>query len=726
VGKANVTRQALIEAIALFETQRGLTGDARETDRNIDTILAALREKLAHLQSEPGERSRHQLAILVADLSGFTALSEGMDAERVSDAINAMWLVLDAVISAWGGQIDQHAGDSLLAVFGLPHPRQSDAARTLHAALAMQQELDLFNERVRGAIGKSRGRSWAEEWPGPRMRIGVHSGLVYFAHAPGASQPGSKRPTAVGETVSLARRLEKLAPAGAVLTSVAVHRQTYHQFHFSSAAGNLVLGPENDPTFVVTGARPTVVEFGPETVAGQVTRLVGRAEQLDELELALQRVIDGLAPQLVTVVGPPGVGKSRLVHEFVGQARLLAGSPTILRAGTRGAWPDHPFALIRDLLLRRFDLRPQFSLQLIEHRLQRGLAELVAAQTNGYASHAGLPEHALELLLSLLDARVAATYAVDDVLATVKPLLRAISSSGPAIAIFEGINRADPQSLAVVDRLARDGDCGPVLFIAIATTAAEIDPAVPLPWLELEDDVFSPVERVNVLPLNAVESRLMATDVLRLLSPPSMRLLDLVVAEAGGNPLYIESFVRLLIERGVITVGELWRIDMAQAEATPLPVDLPSLIVTQLAQLPPVERMVLRHAAVFGPLCWDTALLEAMSPDDIDEAEVEAALLSLEMKRYLARDDVYSFAATQAYTFWRDTVRETIYAGVPASERRALHLQAAHWLVANQDDARLGAWLPIESLIAHHFAAAGDAQRAEVWRHRSGLAERVR
>ena len=97
---------------------------------------------------------------------------------------------------------------------------------------------------------------------------------------------------------------------------------------------------------------------------------------MDRLQLALQTATDSRAPFLVTLVGSPGAGKSRLVHEFEAQARLLGDSPTILRAGTQGAFPDFPYALVRDMLLRQFSIRPQHSHFLIEHRLRRGLAEL--------------------------------------------------------------------------------------------------------------------------------------------------------------------------------------------------------------------------------------------------------------------------------------------------------------------------------------------------------------
>ena len=730
MGKANVSRQSLVEAIATLEAQRGLTdsGQGLENGANIDhaleTVLQALRDKLAQIQSEPGDRKRHQLAVLVADLSGFTALSERMDVERVRDAINAMWSVLDAVIRDWGGQIEQHAGDSLLALFGLPQPRRGDAVRAVHAALIMQRELDLFNARVRGSNDTSSDSPWADDWPGPEMRIGIHSGPVYFArpgNRPAREGAAVARPTAVGDTVALARRLEELAPVGGVLVSETVFHQAQNQFHFQAveeaAGGRSGIGP----VYRALSERATSQGYTPGTVAGQVTRLVGRAEQVDRLELAFQAAADSHTPHLVTIVGPPGAGKSRLIHEFVNQAGLLAGSPAILRAGTQGVCPDLPYALARDLLLRRFHIRPQHSHYLIEAKIRKGLAELIGGAALLPAASGGLGD-SLAMLERLLDARTAAAVPVGEALAVVGSLLRAVNADRPAIVILEGINRADDRSLELVDQLVNDPDTGGVLFLAVATARPAADLSRKLPWFERPDDIFSPVARIDVPPLSPVDSRLMATNILSRLSPPSMRLLDLVVAEAEGNPLYIESFVKLLLERGVITGGERWRVDMARAEASVLPLSLHQLTEARLAQLPAVEQAVLRHAAIFGPLCWDAALLQMRTAAGFDEVDIETALLSLEMQRYLVRDNTYSFGATQAYAFWRDTVREAAYSTIPPAERRARHMEVAHWLIANQNEGRFSAWFPVDVMIADHLAAAGDPGRADAWRQRANTA----
>ena len=737
VSKPNVNRQALVEAIATLEAQRGLAGDIDGLGQAINVALQALRDKLTQIQAEPGDQTQHQLAVLVADLSGYTTLSENMDVERVRDAMNAMWGVLDGVVLAWGGKIDQHAGDSLMALFGLPHFRQGDVGQALHAALSMQQELALFNERVRRATADPLNESWTDEWPGPSMRIGVHCGPVYFARSSGAmperltGSTGSgsdgrllisdqastfRGVTAVGDTIAKAHRLERAAPVGSILTSSVVERQARGRFVFSLGAAS---PPESDDTYLVQREMPMATAYVPGRVAGRITPLVGRTELLDKLQLALQIVADSRTPYLMTLVGRPGAGKSRLVHEFEKQARMLDPSLVVLRAGTQGAFPDFPYALIRDFLLRQFSIRPQYSPYFVRHRLAHGLAE-IAGRSEESAHLPAEDAEVLALLERLLDPQTAAAIPMDEIQAVFARLLSVTSARSPVIMILEGINRADRQSLDLVERLVDEGQTGGVLFLGLATSTEDVDPRQTLPWLRRRDDIFGSMERLDIPTLSAVDSRLMVGEILNLLTPLPMRLMDLVVAESGGNSLYIETMVRLMIERKVLLPGDRWQVDMNQVESDPLPVGLPRLIEAQLANLSPSERKILQYAAIFGPLCWDTALVELLPEQETGAAGVEEALLSLELQEYLAADGVYSFSASQAYAFRRDSVRDAAYASVPPQERRELHLRAANWLIATQGDTRLGAWYSIDSMIAGHFAAAGEGALAESWRRRPG------
>lgn len=717
MAKANVSRQALVEAIATLEAQHAPGEPALA--RAVATALSALRDRLAEVQSHPDHSQIRQLVVLVADLSGFTALSERMDAEEVRDALNAMWRVLDSVIIAHGGRIDQHAGDSQLALFGLPQPRVGDATRALRAALTLQTELALFNERVRRDAGSGQGAAWAADWPGPAMRVGVHSGPVYFARA-----AGSARLTAVGETIAVARRLEHVAPHGSVLVSAAAQRQAAEQIQFVPVSDSLA--PASDRTLteglhLATSERPDVPSFGPALTAGQVTRLIGRDRQLDALENAMQSVIDSDAPQVVTLVGAAGSGKSRLVYEFEARARLLSRIPAVLRAGGGLFGAEPPYALVRDLLLRRFGIRPQHSQYVVEDRIRRLLDAIDRPGRARRVSTTGQPDPTLALLLQLLDVQAATDLPMADVHRLVERLLAAITTSGPAIIILEDAHRADRQSLELVDRLAQEDGPLPVLFLVVAASG-DGDPA--LPWLGREHDPFSPFARLDVSPLSAVESRLMATDILGQLSPVPMRLLDLIVAESGGTPLYIEAFIRLLMSRGVISTGERPGVDMAELEQMRLPAGLARLIETRILALPAAERAVLQAAAVVGTLFWDMALFEARAPllDDLSDAEIEAALLSLESKRFIIRDTSYSFSATQAYRFRREVGHEVAYRSLPPDMQTDLHLRAAQWLIAHQSDGRFRAWFPVDGMIAAHFAAAGDPTQAAVWRQRVGPA----
>jgi hypothetical protein len=536
------------------------------------------------------------------------------------------------------------------------------------------------------------------------MRVGVHSGPVYFARA-----AGSARLTAVGETIAVARRLEHAAPDGQVLASAAVQRQAGAQLQFAAAPEGVVAaaGRADEAIYLATGERPDQSTFAPALIAGQVTRLIGRDEPLDQLENALQATIDSGAPQIVTLLGAPGAGKSRLVHAFEARARLLTGGPGLWRADGRLFAAEAPYALVRDLLLRRFGIRPQHSHHIVEDRIRRALDTLDRPERGlRRLSATGPLNSTVTLLMQLLDARAAAHLTLDDVQPMVARLLGAIAAAGPAIVLLEDVHRADRHSLELVDRLAQAGGELPVLFLAVAPVAdgAPLD----LPWLGQTDDPFSPVSRLVVAPLSPVDSRLMATDILSQVTAPPMRLLDLIVAESGGNPLYIEAFIRLLMERGVIAVGERRGVDMAEAERMRLPAGLVKLIETRLLALSAAEQAVLPAAAVVGPLFWDMALMDTRAPllGDLSEAEIEGALLGLELRRFIVRDTTYSFGATQAYRFRRELGYEVAYHSLPPAARAGQHRRVAQWLLANQNDGRFQAWFPVEQMIARHLAAA--------------------
>jgi class 3 adenylate cyclase len=189
--------EELQQAIAVLESQRPILGDLA-----VNAAVAGLRQKMAELQTQTALQQRKQVTILFADVSGFTSLSEKMDAEEVHDLMNSLWLQLDAIIQRHGGRIDKHIGDAVLALWGVTGTREDDAEQALRAALAMQTEIANLALPIPGGSGVL------------RMRIGVHSGLVLFGAV------GTQGEVSVtGDAVNLASRLQTAAPLGGVLIS---------------------------------------------------------------------------------------------------------------------------------------------------------------------------------------------------------------------------------------------------------------------------------------------------------------------------------------------------------------------------------------------------------------------------------------------------------------------------------------------------------------------------
>ncbi|MCA9931642.1 MAG: adenylate/guanylate cyclase domain-containing protein, partial [Anaerolineales bacterium] len=376
------TFQDIENAIAVIETQRV------HLDSSVaDISLMALREKLVDLQSQPAGEQYPQMTVLVADLSGFTAMSEMRDAEEVRDTMNAVWQKLDSVIVSWGGKIDKHVGDAVIALFGVPKQREDDQERAIQAALDMQLELALFNERGREEGGQNRYR-WSAPQAQLRMRIGVHSGPVFMG-----TVGASKEKTAVGDTVTIANQLEKNAPVEGVLISNDVFQQVANVFDvLPQKAIEIESHAQPLPVYVVKREKARPFYMSIRGIGGIQTRIVGRNEELEMLQDVLQTVIDGGMTQVVTVLGEAGVGKSRLLYEFEHLLALQPESINILRGRAQRQIGQRPYGLFRDLLGNHFDIHRRNSPAVAREKLVRGIGDVMtedAAQSRESAHFIG-------------------------------------------------------------------------------------------------------------------------------------------------------------------------------------------------------------------------------------------------------------------------------------------------------------------------------------------------
>lgn len=703
MAEANVSRQLLVEAIAALEAQGDDTGNDEELADAIQTALDVLRHRLAFTQSA-GIPDSESLAILVADLSGFTALAERQDAERVQEAISAMWDVLDAVVTSWGGEVELHAGDSLVGLFGHPTPRRGDVERALYAALTMRTELELFNARARSANRPAGDVNWAAGWPGPAMRIGVHAGPLVIAR-----QPAGRRRVLLGESWRVAQLLQECAEPGEVVASAVVWDAAHTAFEMQPHQGKTT----EMPVYRVIAPRPPD-PASPVSRPDDLPALAGRRDELEFLEQRFQLVADGHMLHTALMLADAGSGKSRLIHELERQLRVIHGPITVLRA--RATTQDAPFALVRELLAHRLDLRPQYSRYMKAHLITHALERLAGRtrQAQPPARVAGQETErmagAADLLSRLLTPRDGRVPDMAEVVAANEIVLGIVAGDSPTLLVLEDIHLADRPSLELVEVLRKTTAELPLLILATADPAVEErDDLRDLSWLAEPVGPFDNHARLFLPPLSPVDSRLLAISMLPELTPAPLRLVDLLVAEARGNPLHIEQLIELFIAAGVIRTGERWAVDMDRAERMRLPRALPELIQQRVARLPELERQILEAGAVIGDTFWDESV-ERVLPVPVDLSALDDHLGRLVGGGLLAPEVTADLGGARAYRFQRRVVAGAIYDSLPPVLRSRYHRRAAAWLRALPPALAQRSWMPVSELAALHEQRARTGQ----------------
>jgi class 3 adenylate cyclase len=319
-----IERERIEDVISKVEAQRAALGDVV-----VDTTVDSLRRQLLALQPQSPLRQRKQVTVLFADLSGYTAMAATRDAEEVCDTMDTLWRRLDSIVTAWGGHVDKHMGDGMMALFGVPVAHEDDPERAVAAALAMQAALRALNGRI-----------------GLGMRIGISTGRVLLGPVGHSAEV-----TAVGDAVNVAGFLEQHAPVGRVLISHDVYRHVGGAF-LLEPAGPLGMEGKVEPvqTYVVKQSRSRSRRTPGRGVEGVETHMIGRDVELRQLQTALQQVQYGNPGQMVTILGEAGIGKSRLRHEFKQYLHKPARPVALLEARADRSMRRLPYALIRDLL----------------------------------------------------------------------------------------------------------------------------------------------------------------------------------------------------------------------------------------------------------------------------------------------------------------------------------------------------------------------------------------
>ena len=760
--QVNGDSSQLHAAIAALEAQRALLGDAV-----VDAALSAMRAQLAALDTPPpAQQQRKQATVLFADVVGFTSLSETMDAEEVTELINALWAQLDGRIAAYGGRIDKHIGDALMALWGVDSAREDDPERAVRAALAMQEEVNAFNEDM-----KSRRR--LPDDVALELRVGINTGPVLLG------QVGLTREfTAMGDTVNLANRLEQAAPLGGVLVAHNTFRHVRGVFDARSLGPIQVRGRhEAVPAYVILRPKPRAFRLSTRGVEGVETRMIGRDAELAALQEAFGEAVIQARPRVVAIIGEAGVGKSRLLYEFDKWVDLRPERVRYFKGRATPALQSVPFSLWRDLFAFRFDILDSDSPAVALNKFRQGFvgarsAAEATADPELVANQADIVGHWLGFDFSASPA-VARLAGSPDFAALAQAYLmrfmRALAAERGMALLLEDIHWADDSSLDLIGKLTRAmvEDGAPAHLLVICLTRQALYERRP----EWSHDLPG-FRVVAIRPLDTAASRELVDEILQRAEDVPDALRELIVEGAEGNPFYIEELVKMLIEQGVIervtsderrvtsdesdssdewratsdelrtssslATGhsplatcasslvtrrsslEVWRVRGERLQGVQVPATLTGLLQARLDGLPREEREVLQRAAIVGRTFWDDAVCmladSAESAADNGLAVLRPLLDSLARRELIIRLERSAFAGTEEYTFKHNLLREVTYETVLLRARRQLHARVARWLELNAG-ARLGEYL---GLIAEHYTLAGANTRAAAYLERAG------
>jgi class 3 adenylate cyclase/tetratricopeptide (TPR) repeat protein len=554
---------------------------------------------------------RKTVTALFCDLVGSTTLAETHDPEVLRPVLRGYFEEMRAAVERHGGEVQKFIGDAVVAVFGLPVAHEDDALRAVRAGLEMQERLSVANERSSIPLA---------------ARIGITTGEVFV--------PADGTPI-IGDAMNTASRLQSGAAPGEVwigeptwrLVRGAVVTDPVEPVHAKGKAAPV-------PAYRVRRVQPSVVRAE--------TPLVGRDRYLSMLAEALRDAIDAGAPVLVTILAPPGVGKSRLAVEF----REAVGSGATVLVGQTPSYGDGvTFAPLIELLSEAAGRPGGEAEEVVE-----GLRERLAGQPDGAAVGDRLAQ-----LLGIGEALASeASWAV-------RRLLEVVAVEKPLVVVLEDLHWAEGPMLdladAVVERIH-----GPALFLCLARPEfLEVRPA----WAAGRPRAIT----ATLPPLSAADARRMAD---HLLGSAPDQVVDRVCEAAEGNPLYLEQLTATLEDQGLFAGGTWLGSDNATVE---IPTTLQALLAARLDRLEPTPRLVLERASVEGRR-FRLGALRALSPGVASEG-FEDAVEALDRRGLIQPEN----EAAGTWRFAHALVMEAAYQGLSKELRADLHERLADWMV---------------------------------------------
>jgi class 3 adenylate cyclase/tetratricopeptide (TPR) repeat protein len=571
--------------------------------------------------------ARKTVTVLFADVADSTGLGERLDPESVRSALACWFDVARSVLERHGGTVEKFIGDAVMAVFGVPRLHEDDAVRALRAAA----ELRIALERLNSELEREHGIKLA-------VRIGLNTGEVV------AGDGGEGNTLVTGDAVNVAKRLEESADAGEIVVGEVTERLARASGEFEA----LEPIPARGKMEPVPAWRVIEVD---RDAAGYERRfdipLVGRLRELEQLRRAYGRALAERTCHLFTLLGPAGIGKSRLSTELFDE---LADEATILTGRCLPYGDGITFWPLAEVIQ--------------ELGTEEGIEQLMADMDDG------------ELVVErLCGATGRATVESQETFWAVRKLCEALAQDRPLVLCFEDVHWAEPTFLDLIEYLAGWIRDAPMLLICLARPEFLDDRPS---WLSGRENAAS----LTLSPLSATDSEALL-DALGAEGDARLRIAE----AAEGNPLYAEQMAAMVAEGGY-----------AEGLFT-IPPTIQALLAARLDRLSGAERAAIERAAVCGKEFWREAVVE-LTPRE-EREQIGPVLMAL-VRKELIRPHRSTARPDDAFGFGHVLIRDAAYAAIPKQARARLHEEFAGWLgVASGDRAA-----ELEEILGYHLEQA--------------------
>ncbi|HEU0303071.1 MAG TPA: adenylate/guanylate cyclase domain-containing protein [Gaiellaceae bacterium] len=568
-------------------------------------------------------QERKVVTVLFCDLAGFTAQAEEMDPEDVAALLGPYHARVKEELERFGGTVEKFIGDAVMALFGAPIAHEDDPERAVRAALAI--------------------RDYARE-EGIELRIGITTGEALVNVE---ARPEQGETMATGDVVNTAARLQSAAPVGGVLVSERTYEATKQAIEYAEA----------EPVEAKGKAQPVSVweatSAAPPQERAHTTPLVGRVQELAQLREALDRVRAEQSPQLVTIVGPPGLGKSRLLYEV-----SRADGWLTWRRGRCLPYGDGvTFWALGEIVKGHAGIFESDRAEEAEVKLRA-------------AVHDPWVERHLRPLVGLGEPADSSGDRRAEAFAAWRRFLTTLAKERPLALVIEDIHWADDALLDFLTSLVEWAQDATLLLLC--TARPELHERRPA-WGGMT---------ISLAPLSHRETGRLLAALGRDDAP------DELVVRTAGNPLYAEQYARLLTEGGSFEE---------------LPGTVQGIIAARLDGLPPEDKALVHGASVVGSVFWSGALARLMGAD---RWSVEERLLALERRELVRREQSSSVEGEEQYSFRHVLLRDVAYAEIPRADRAVRHRLAAEWIES------VGRPEERAEMLAYHYVQALEFARA--------------